>query len=152
MTSQREALREVSDVEAREDARRETLLAADRIKTRAQFRAIQSSGRKFHAPHFVFAVVQRDEPLDGPARLGITVTRKVANAVGRNRIKRVMREVFRRNRELFPLRCDVVAIAKQGADSLAYRDVLDEVRGLAAGLARRGGPRRGAVIRGEGRG
>lgn len=64
---------------------------------------------------------------DGPPRIGITVTRKVGNAVQRNRVKRVVREVFRRNRERFPRGCDIVWIARDGAPDLGYDEVLSEV-------------------------
>jgi ribonuclease P protein component len=73
-------------------------------------------------------------------RLGITVTRKVAGAVGRNRVKRVLREVFRRNRDLFPDACDVVIIGKSGSPELGYAAVqteLTRVRGPMASAARR---------------
>lgn len=72
------------------------------------------------------------------ARLGITVTRKVGNAVRRNRIKRVVREVFRRNRQAFPA-ADLVFVAKRdaGAD-LGYDQVLREVRGAERALRRAG--------------
>ena len=46
-------------------------------------------------------------------RLGITVTRKVGNAVFRNRAKRVTREAFRRTRDGLPPGTDVVVIVKR---------------------------------------
>jgi ribonuclease P protein component len=55
------------------------------------------------------------------------VTKKVGTAVERNRIKRVVREVFRLNRSLFPTNHDVVFIAKRGAAGVDYQGVLDEV-------------------------
>jgi len=74
-------------------------------------------------------------PASAP-RLGVTVTRKVAHAVGRNRIRRVVREVFRRNPELFPAGCDVVFIAKAKADQVGYHEVRDEVRQVREALRR----------------
>ena len=61
-------------------------------------------------------------------RIGITVTRKVANAVGRNHVKRIIREVFRRNPHLFPSGYDVVVIAKSGAPALGYKSMQEEFR------------------------
>jgi ribonuclease P protein component len=72
---------------------------------------------------------------EGP-RLGVTVSKKVAPAVQRNRIRRVAREVFRRNRNLFPDSGDVVMIARSGAATLDYRAVRDEVEGASTALRR----------------
>ena len=47
----------------------------------------------------------------GECRLGITVTRKIGSAVRRNRIKRVLRDIFRRNRAGLPP-IDVVVNAR----------------------------------------
>lgn len=65
------------------------------------------------------------------------MTKKVGNAVERNRVKRVVREVFRTNRALFPPAHDVVFIAKKGAPSLGYDATLGEVRGAASRLKAR---------------
>lgn len=86
-----------------------------------------------HTKHFVLVVLPSPE---GLRRLGITVTKKVANAAGRNRVKRVVREVFRRNHSLFPESCDVVVIAKSGAPSLSYADVRAEIERVERPLAR----------------
>jgi len=125
----------------------ESLRPASRLKRRVDFRRVQSTGRKVHTTHFVFAVLPRP---DGgtETRIGITVTRKIAHAVGRNRVKRVMREVFRRHRALFPNACDVVAIAKTDAQRLGFADVLLEItqaqRAMAHAGRARSGPSRGA--------
>lgn len=47
------------------------------------------------------------------ARLGVVASKKVGNAVRRNRCKRLVREVFRINRHLFPEATDIVAIVKR---------------------------------------
>ena len=59
-------------------------------------------------------------------RLGITVSRKVGNAVTRNHIKRLLREFFRQNKDLFPP-ADYNIIAKQGAARLVFRGLCEEL-------------------------
>jgi ribonuclease P protein component len=117
---------------------------SSRVKQRARFLEVQQRGRKIHTDHFVVTVLSRTEPaapvrIDGPAdgetRLGITVTKKVATAVGRNRVKRWVREVFRCNRSWFPLGSDVVVIAKTGASSLSLRQVATELEGATSRLS-----------------
>ena len=103
----------------------------DRLKKRYEFRQVQLSGRRIHTPHFL--IVVQPNALQN-TRLGITVTKKVGTAVQRNRIKRVVREVFRRNRQLFPLSHDLVFIAKRGATDIEYASLLSELQRAARKL------------------
>jgi ribonuclease P protein component len=103
----------------------------DRLKKRYEFRQAQLSGRRIHTPHFL--IIVRANGLQN-TRLGITVTKKVGNAVQRNRIKRVVREVFRRNRQLFPASHDLVFIAKRGATDIDYGSLLSELQRAARKL------------------
>ena len=104
---------------------------ADRLKKRYEFRQAQLSGRRIHTPHFL--IVVQPNALQN-TRLGITVTKKVGTAVQRNRIKRVVREVFRRNRHLFPAAYDLVFIAKRGATDIDYGSLLSELEHAAGKL------------------
>jgi len=107
------------------------LRPSDRLKKRYEFRQVQLNGRRIHTPHFL--IVVHPNTLRKP-RLGITVTKKVGNAVERNRIKRVVREVFRRNRALFPPSHDVVFIAKRHPEPIGYDLLLKEIRAAGARL------------------
>lgn len=102
----------------------EGLSKGDRIRRRADFRVVQSRGERVHAPSFLVMVFARP---DANRRVGVTVTKKVGPAVTRNRIKRVVREVFRRNKALLPEGADVVLIAKKNAPGLGYEQVRDEL-------------------------
>ncbi len=114
----------------------ETFRPEDRVRRRSEYRAVQSRGSRVHTPHFLVLVLPK--PGQERTRLGVTVTKKVSSsAVGRNRVKRVVREVFRRNRDLFPARCDVVVIAKRGAPELGYGEVLGEMTEAARPMQRK---------------
>lgn len=133
-----------------------------RLKQRREFLRVQRGGRKHHVRHFlVFVSARPRDPasVDGelpPTRLGITVTRKVGNAVARNRIKRLVREVFRQHRLQLPPGLDVVWVAKQQAAGASFAEVLADFEALARRRddllgPRSGGPRSGSR-RGRGRG
>lgn len=105
---------------------------AMRLLRRSEFLAVQETGKKFHARHFLAVAALRTSlaayPL--PGRLGITASKKVGKAVTRNRIKRQLREYVRRHAWV-PPGTDVVIVARRSAAEL------DPVE-IAADLARIG--------------
>lgn len=68
------------------------------IKTRRDFLAMNGSQRKHVASGFILVGRRRpdDHPVTSISRIGYTVTKKMGNAVIRNRIKRRLREAARR--------------------------------------------------------
>lgn len=106
-----------------------------RLRRRWEFDNVQTRGRRVHTTHFVMLVLPSQSHSDRK-RIGITVSKKVSpNAVVRNRVKRMVREVFRRHRDLFP-EADVVVIAKPGAGDLELREVLGQIEPTAPALRR----------------
>lgn len=68
--------------------------------------------------------------LEGAGRLGLTVSRRVGGAVVRNRVKRRVREWFRRASLRRVGAFDWVVIARPGAPQLAGRALHDELDAL----------------------
>jgi ribonuclease P protein component len=64
------------------------------------------------------------------ARLGITVTRKVAKAARRNRVKRLIREYFRLNRRHLNQNWDINIVAKKKAADLSAEKVFSSLQDL----------------------
>jgi len=104
-----------------------------RLRKRIEYLRVQRQGVKASSRNFL--LFTRRNGL-GHARLGITVSKRVGNSVRRNRLKRLVREVYRLNRDLFPVFLDVVVVAKKTATVDAYADVRAELLGAARKLRR----------------
>ncbi|MBA3541496.1 MAG: ribonuclease P protein component [Deltaproteobacteria bacterium] len=84
-----------------------------RLRQRADYVAVQSGGTKVHGRHLLAITRRRAQP-ELAGRLGLTVTKKVGNAVVRNRIKRLVREWMRLHGWV-PTGWDMVLVAKDSA-------------------------------------
>jgi ribonuclease P protein component len=111
-----------------------------RVRRRRDFQRVQGLGRRVKTRHFVLLVARTERPAPsggpGPARLGIVASRRMGDAVARNRAKRLCRECFRLWRDLLPAGVDLVVIPRQGSDSLNLHEVRAEWAGAIAGLRR----------------
>jgi len=109
------------------------LPARRRIKKRREFLQLQSSGIKAGSPHFTLISKASEAQAAGrqDSRIGITVTKKVdKRAVGRNRLKRLVREEFRTRRAGFKKAMDLVVICKRGSSGLKAEEIRAELEVL----------------------
>jgi len=81
---------------------------AERIRRRAEFQQVYERGIRIHSRYSTVFVLANTLEV---GRLGIAATRKLGGAVVRNRAKRLIREVFRRNK--IATGFDVVIIPKR---------------------------------------
>jgi len=111
-------------------ARAHALPKEARVAKRREFLRIQGAGRRIATRHFLVVYVRQG---DAPARLGITVTKKIGNAVLRNRVKRSVREAFRARRGGLASGASLVVIARDGAARLSTSETaLDLARAFDA--------------------
>ncbi|MDD5712814.1 MAG: ribonuclease P protein component [Smithellaceae bacterium] len=101
----------------------------EKIRKRKEYKAIYEQGERGYSRNFTYITCTNPS---GTRRLGITVSRKVGNAVRRNRIKRLLREFFRLNKAQLQEAQDIVIIARRNMPHLGYHDVLKELGGLLA--------------------
>ena len=91
-----------------------------RLTARRQFLAVYDMGQRVSSRSFLLFGLPNAV---GHARLGITVTRKIGTAVRRNRIKRLIREVSRRNRPRISSALDLVVNARPGLEARDYAEL-----------------------------
>jgi ribonuclease P protein component len=94
----------------------ERLPKSARLLKRAEFLKLSRAGAKLQSASFIVISGTNHRP---DTRLGITVSGKVGNAVIRNRIKRQVREFFRRRRLALRPGTDILVIARKSAAGLA---------------------------------
>lgn len=98
-----------------------------RLKKKSHFTSVQNLGKRLYSRHFLLLVWVSGLPC---SRLGIAVTRKIdKRAVGRNRVKRMVRNIFRIHRQLLKEPCDIMVIARQDAPLCSFADVERELLG-----------------------
>lgn len=110
--------------EVRVDVRASLRLTQEqRVKTPDEFAVVKKDGKRASTKSFTFNLLKRE----GVTRLGLVVTKKVGNSPRRNKIRRLLREVFRLRQDLFPVNCDVVIIARTGCAVTKLNEVIAEL-------------------------
>lgn len=114
--------------------------APGRLKRRAEFLRVASKGRKVPVHGLVLQALPRED--DAAVRIGFTVTKKVGNAVVRNRTRRRLKEAARLLlRDNPALGADLVLIGRDSTRGRRFDVLMDDLsRALdKAGVRRAGG-------------
>ncbi len=96
------------------------------LRNRSEFLSVASSGKKWVAPGFILQVSAPHDPTEN-VRYGLTASRKVGNAVTRNRARRRLRALAR---EIMPqASCghDYVLIARPSTPTCAWADLQNDL-------------------------
>jgi ribonuclease P protein component len=102
------------------------------LKKSFHYAIVAKMGCKYHTPHFLILVNKNN--VNHP-RLGITASRKVGNAVIRNRVKRLLREYFRHHKKIIKS-YDLSIIVKKNIvkNSLNYSCIDGELNNIVKKL------------------
>lgn len=114
-------------------AERTPTTSRGRITRSGDFDAVYRRGKSAAGRHLVVYMFRRDA-LDGPARVGMSISKRVGGAVERNRLKRVLRERFAEFSANLAAGTDFVVIARPGAveylDEMGSEAVAERLREL----------------------
>lgn len=103
----------------------------ERLRRTAEFQAVFQHGSRLEGPSFV-VLWRRAES----RRAGFAVSRQIRGAARRNRVRRRIREAYRRVRELIAADVALVVVARPSAATRPFAELVEEMRRLAERLAR----------------
>ncbi len=111
-----------------------------RLRANEDFQRVRNEGRTWAHPLLVLCSLPNRLP---HSRFGFSVSRRVAKATVRNRVKRVMREAVRLRLPSITSGYDLIFIARAPVVGATFRDVETAIEELLsqAGLLRRPGDR-----------
>jgi ribonuclease P protein component len=104
------------------------------VTSSAEFQALFQKGKRIDRPAFV--VLWGESP--GPRRAGFAVSRQIAGAVGRNRVRRRLREAYRLVRDAAPSGVALIVVGKARARTVKFGALTAQLRDALSALP---GPR-----------
>lgn len=119
---------------------------SDRLRESRDFKRVAARGDRYASNAFVLLVAPGGPGSESPVRLGVTASRRVGNAVVRNRLKRAIRGWFRVSRdklisdERSNIALDFVVIARKEAAELDASAITANLSDLLARRNKRVGP------------
>lgn len=92
-----------------------------RIKKNKEFQQVFQKGKSFANRQFVVYVMKKED--QDTFRIGLSVSKKIGNAVKRNQIKRYIRQAFLEMKEEIKKGNDYVIIARKPTSEMGMHDV-----------------------------
>jgi ribonuclease P protein component len=100
-----------------------------KLKRSGEFQRLKRDGVSFHGKFMLLSVLKA-QPL-AEARIGFITSRRVGQAVARNRVRRQLREIFRADRSCVLASYWLVVVARQRATTASFVELQAEWRVLA---------------------
>ncbi|MDD3535779.1 MAG: ribonuclease P protein component [Candidatus Cloacimonetes bacterium] len=101
------------------------------IKPHYEYLEFASAAHCLRSRHFYAPLL----PSEGEFAVGITISKKVGNAVKRNRLKRRIKAWLRGHHSHYPLGQKLNIIARKGAAELSWQELGLELQALLGALA-----------------
>lgn len=96
-----------------------------RLRKNEEFQLVFKQGKSFANRQFVVYVLKNAEKKH--SRLGLSVSKKMGNAVVRNRIKRLIKEIFRELGDKLEDGNDYIVISRKPVRTMDYSDMKDSL-------------------------
>lgn len=98
----------------------ESLTPRERIRKKKDFLVLYKKGYRYKGKYFNLIGLSNALTY---SRVGVVASRKVGNATARNKAKRRMRELFRRNKELLGFPVDLLIVASAAIREATWKEL-----------------------------
>jgi len=114
---------------------KKTFSRSERIRKKNDFERFRLyRGETTRVSRGPFVILRLPNDLD-TTRIGIRVPKRVGKAHVRNRIKRLIREVFRQNKNAFPPSADLLIIVTERPNAVSLKYFMEEILGIISRLS-----------------
>lgn len=97
-----------------------------RVHQSSEIRSILKAGRKYTGTHLILYFLPETNRPGAPARAGFLTPKRIGKAARRNRVRRWMREAFRRHRDEMSGSPQLLMMGRTSATQAGYTAVLDD--------------------------
>ena len=101
----------------------ETFTPQERITKKKDFIFLYKKGNRYRGRYFNLIYLSNDLNF---SRMAVVVSKKVGGAVERNRIKRRLRTLFRRNKHILLNPLDIILIVKKEIQGASWQSLEEE--------------------------
>ena len=89
----------------------------ERLRKTYEFLQVKSNGVSFRQAPFW---IQTHQQFSGPSKLGVIATKRLGNAVARNKAKRLIRELFRKHKHQLPSIMHLVVLPRRAIFQMPF--------------------------------
>lgn len=95
------------------------------LRRSRDFQTVRAKGRRIQCGVFLFTAAPQtsDSGVSLAPRLGVITSRRAGNAVVRNRLRRLVREIFRAHQTELRPDVDIVLVMRPGAARLTFQEL-----------------------------
>ena len=101
----------------------ENFTPQERIRTKKDFLHLYKNGKRFRGKYFILIYLSNELTF---SRVAVVASKKLGNAVQRNRTKRWLRTLFRRNKELLEKPLDLIFIPRKEIHEAKWQNLADD--------------------------